>query len=218
MRKRRGKFITFEGIEGCGKTTQSRCLIEFLKERGLYCVHTKEPGATAIGAEIRKILLNPKHHQMAPVCETLLYLADRAQHHELVVKPGLERGAWVVSDRYHDSTLAYQGAARGLKREDLDALFRLTTHNLQPDLTILLDLAPEIGVKRAMSRNQTDQIADTEGRFEAEQLSFHRAVRTSFLDLAKNEPQRFTIISAERDPAAIASEIRQIIAMRGLLV
>ena len=207
MKKETGKFITFEGIEGCGKSTQAKLLCEALKGRGIPHILTKEPGGTAIGKEIRRILLNPDNQDMAPVCEAMLYLADRAQHHKQVVKPALAEGTWVICDRYHDSTLAYQGAARGLKRTDLDRMFSLATGAMQPHLTFLLDLDPELGLGRAQQRNKDQQLCQTEGRFEKEQMQFHQAVRASFLQLADQEPHRFIIIPADGSPERVFSHI-----------
>ena len=204
-----GKFITIEGIEGSGKSTQQQLLAARLRERGRRCVLTKEPGGTLIGRDIRGILLNPNHGAMTPVCEALLYLADRAQHHVEVVSPQLAAGFWVISDRYHDSTLAYQGAARGLSREHLDRLFHLATQNLKPDLTILLDLEPTTGLLRAQQRNHHEQVTHTEGRFEAERLHFHQAVRRAYLALAAAEPDRFRIVPAEGDATEIAERVFQ---------
>lgn len=214
METARGKLITIEGIEGCGKTTQRDLLVDFLTARGVSCVATKEPGGTAIGLSIRKILLDPAHHGMAPVCEALLYLADRAQHHEQVVKPALLSGHWVISDRYHDSTLAYQGVARGLKREELDRIFTMATGNLQPDLTILLDLGVALGIRRAQQRNRSQKVTESEGRFEAERLQFHQAVRHSFLELAAAESERFAVVDAGGSPDQVARRIQPIIEFR----
>ena len=209
-----GRFITFEGIEGCGKTTQLTRLLDWLDGQGMACVRSKEPGGTPIGARIREILLHPAHHGMSPVCEALLYLADRAQHHQEIVKPALSQGRWVVCDRYHDSTLAYQGAARGLAREELNRIFQLATGGLKPDLTFLLDLDPKVGLERAWQRNKTQQLEHTEGRFEAEHLHFHQEVRRCFLEMVEQEPERFVVIDANRTPDLVADEIRMEIRKR----
>ncbi|MDJ0835340.1 MAG: dTMP kinase [Acidobacteriota bacterium] len=206
--EKRGRFITLEGIEGCGKTTQHRMLGEYLRAQGIPCLITKQPGGTAIGQKIRKILLDPGHTRMTPVCEALLYLADRAQHHAEVIQPQLAQGIWVVSDRYQDSTVAYQGAARGIGRDDLNNIFRLGTGGLQPDLTILLDLDPEVGLQRARQRNVDEDLVHTEGRFEDEDMAFHYRVRESFLKIAEADPDRFTIIDAGREPDLVAADIR----------
>lgn len=210
----RGIFISFEGIEGCGKSTQSDLLSRFLTERRIPTIRTKEPGATAIGGEIRKILLHADHVGMSPICEALLYLADRAQHHDEVVQPALSTGTWVVCDRYHDSTLAYQGAARKVSHHDLNNIFMLATGGLQPDLTLLLDLDVTIGLNRALTRNREQQNQMTEGRFEAEAEPFHQAVRQAFLRMAEEQPHRFIVVDAARTPEDIAEEVRGIVTHR----
>ncbi len=209
-----GKFITFEGIEGSGKTTQLRLLADHLAGRGVDCARTKQPGGTVIGAEIRKILLNPSHHEMAPICEAMLYLADRAQHHAELILPALTGGRWVLCDRYHDSTRAYQGAARGVSGDELERMFALATGSFEPDLTILLDLDPAAGLARALRRNDEHGLAAAEGRFENERLAFHQAVRRSFLRLADRQQSRFLVVEASREPGAIAAEIRDAIEAR----
>jgi len=214
MENTRGKFITLEGIEGCGKSTQLAPLLDWLSERGIDHVCTKEPGGTVIGSAIRGILLNPDNEDMTPVCEALLYLADRAQHHAAVIAPALAQGKWVICDRYQDSTRAYQGAARGIDRKDLDRLFRLATNSLLPDLTLLLDLEPRVGLARANARNHSLRLTGTEGRFEAERLAFHQEVRRSYLGLAADEPARFAVVDAGQDPADVAARIREVVASR----
>jgi dTMP kinase len=214
MEKARGRFITLEGIEGSGKSTQQALLCQWLREQGHEVVLTKEPGGTTIGRGIREILLHVDHDHMVPACEALLYLADRAQHHGEVVAPALERGAWVVCDRYHDSTLAYQGAARGLSAASLDQVFAIATRGLKPHLTLLLDMSPELGLARARTRNHEEDLAIREGRFEQEALRFHQAVREAFLGLAAAEPERFAVVNAERSPTEVAAELRQVVAAR----
>lgn len=214
MENGRGRFITLEGIEGSGKSTQQRLLCQWLTSQGLEVVETKEPGGTTIGKSIREILLHVDHHHMAPACEALLYLADRAQHHREVVAPALARGAWIVCDRYHDSTLAYQGAARGLCSDALNDVFQIATQGLKPDLTFLLDMAPELGLARARNRNHEEALAVTEGRFEEEKLAFHEAVRKAFLGLAAQEPQRFVVVAADRDAEGVATDLRRSLSQR----
>lgn len=207
-----GKFITLEGIEGCGKTTQIKRLAAFLGENGIPFITTKQPGGTSIGQQIRKILLDPTHTHMAPVCESLLYFADRAQHHKEVIQPTLAQGLWVICDRYHDSTVAYQGAARGLEPSFLNAMFQQTTGSLQPDLTVLLDLDPHIGLKRARHRN-TDLSLENESRFEKEELQFHVSIRNAFLDLAQ-QGARWQVVDASGTEDAIAQTIQHQIQTR----
>lgn len=204
--EKRGLFITLEGIEGCGKTTQQRLLVAHLAARGLTCLATKQPGGTAIGGKIREILLSPDHHNMAPVCEALLYLADRAQHHAEVIEPALSAGTWVICDRYQDSTVAYQGAARGVGQPQLDAIFNLATGGLKPDVTLLLDLSPETGLARARARNHAEDLHN-EGRFEEEAMAFHTDVRAAFLEMAEKEPDRFIIVNADQSPEAVAVDV-----------
>lgn len=212
-----GTFISFEGPEGAGKSTQIKRLAAFLESSGQTCLLTKEPGGTSIGQHIRKILLHRDHDEMVPVCEALLYLADRAQHVQQKVKPALAEGQWVITDRYHDSTLAYQGAARGVEAQALQTLFQLATDSLKPDMTILLDLPVEIGLSRAQRRNAEQQLEAEEGRFEAETLAFHQRVRRYFLDLATQEPARFFVVDATQSIEAIAAEIRLQFAQRWAL-
>ena len=214
MGEHMGKLITFEGIEGCGKSTQQRLLSTWLQNQDFEVVVSKEPGGTTIGKHIREILLHVDHDHMAPSCEALLYLADRAQHHAEVIKPALARSAWILCDRYHDSTLAYQGAARGLGAAELNAIFAVATGNLKPHLTLLLDMDPDKGLQRARARNHQEDTAITEGRFEEEHMTFHQQVRAGFLALAAAEPQRFEIIDADRSPEEVATSIRAIITQR----
>jgi len=202
-----GKFISFEGPEGAGKTTQIQQLRSLLRKMGHTCVVTKEPGGTTIGQKIREILLHSDHSEMVPVCEALLYLADRAQHVQEIIRPNLEEGHWVITDRYHDSTAAYQGAARGLEPETLAGLFQLATGGLKPDLTFLLDIPVDLGLRRANARNMASAQQITEGRFEAETLEFHTRVRNHFLAMARNEPQRFVVVDATMAPERVAEEI-----------
>jgi len=206
---KRGVLITFEGIEGCGKTTQMGLLAEHLRSLGRDVLVTKEPGGTSIGQKIRRIILSPDHIHMAPVCEALLYLADRAQHNAEVIVPALSDGKWILCDRYQDSTRAYQGAARGVGRAQLDAIFDLATGGLEPDLTFLLDLEAEEGLTRARKRNDDCEHYAAEGRFEEEDLAFHTEVRASFHALAEAEPDRFRLIDAARASEAVAEDVAE---------
>ena len=200
-------FITFEGIEGSGKTTQILRLCEFLKKRGRDCVTTREPGGTAIGREIRAILLNPQSAAMDPLTELLLYTADRVQHAKEILIPLLSAGKTVLCDRYFDATLAYQGYARGLDIELINQLHQTMLQGLKPDVTILLDLAPEKGLSRAWRQLDSGARADNERRFEEETLVFHRQVRDGYLALAGKEPARFRVIDAGRNEAQVQEEI-----------
>lgn len=187
-------FITFEGIEGCGKTTQVRLLADWLRSRQWPVRLTREPGGCPIADQIRAILLTPQSQALVPRAELLLYAAARAQHVDEVVHPALQAGQIVLCDRYTDATLAYQGGGRGLDRSLIAELNQLASGGLVPDLTLLLDLPVEIGLRRASSRNQ--ETADREGRFEQESLVFHRRVQEAYRQQALAEPKRFRLIDA----------------------
>jgi dTMP kinase len=201
-------FITFEGGEGAGKTTQIVHLAGYLAEKGIKSIRTREPGGTALGRRIRAVLLDPDHAGMAPETELLLYLADRAEHVRTVIRPALAAGTSVLCDRFSDATIVYQGAARGLSAEWVARLHDRVLDGLVPDLTLLLDLRVEEGLARA--RRQLDQggRASGESRFEAESLAFHRRVRTGYLALARRSPQRFRVIDAGRDEERVRQDIR----------
>mgnify|MGYP000566005005 CR=1 FL=1 len=184
-------FITFEGPEGSGKTTQIQRVTAELRARGVECVMTKEPGGTPLADQIRAILLHTEN-SMDRLTELLLYAASRRQHVVEVIRPALERGAIVLCDRFTDATLAYQGFGRLLDLDRLRALNDWVTDALVPDLTLLFDIEEEVGLRRARSRNAT--AATDEGRLEAEDLRFHRRVREGYLALAAAEPTRFAVI------------------------
>ncbi|WP_319524302.1 dTMP kinase [uncultured Desulfosarcina sp.] len=200
-------FITLEGIEGSGKSTQIAAIARWLKEAGYDCLTTREPGGTSIGGQIRSVLLNPANDDMASGTELLLYVADRVQHLETVVRPALAAGKVVVCDRYFDATMVYQGYARGLDKKMILRLHELACGGLTPDLTLLLDLAPEEGLARAWRRIASDDAHAAESRFEKEKLAFHRRVREGYLDLVRKQPQRFAIIDANADVAAVSRQI-----------
>ena len=200
-------FITLEGIEGSGKTTQIDRLAEFLAQNGRKCVTTRQPGGTVIGENIRSILLNPENDTLAPMTELLLYLADRAQHIHEIIKPALAAGQTVVCDRYFDATVVYQGFARGLHVQLLKDLHQLLFDNLKPDVTLLLDLSPQQGLERAWQQLHSGQRVQRESRFESETIAFHEKVRAGYLDLARREPQRFHVINAARSPDQVFAEI-----------
>lgn len=189
-------FITFEGIEGCGKSTQASLLARKLRAAGYPCLLTREPGGTRIGREIRQIILDPKHRRMCPETELGLYFADRAQHLREVIWPALEKKTIVVCDRFTDSTLAYQGYGRGLPLRFIRALDRAMTGNFRPQITVLLDLSPEEGLTRARHRNRASKALLREARFEAEQIEFHRRVRSGYLEMSRRESDRFLVIPA----------------------
>jgi dTMP kinase len=200
-------FVTFEGPEGSGKTTQIRLLHDALSARGVAMAVTREPGGTPIGDKIRKILLDGGNRDMVPMCELLLYWAARAQHVEEIIRPALKSGKLVLCDRYTDSTMAYQGFARGIDFKLLADLDRIATQNLKPDLTLLFDLPVEIGLTRAHGRMQGQTGAAREDRFENEELEFHRQVRNGFLELAKKEPERFVVLDATLDCQTLHAQV-----------
>lgn len=187
-------FITFEGIEGSGKTTQQRRLAEHLRARGREVVLTKEPGGTPIADRIRAILLD-SGSVIDPIAEVFLFAASRRQHTTEVIEPALARGAVVLCDRYADSTLAYQGFGRLIELDRLRMVNEWATDALAPNLTLLFDLAEEAGLRRAVSRNA--EATQDEGRFEAEDLRFHRRVREGYLSMALAEPKRYAVIDAD---------------------
>lgn len=202
-------FITLEGIEGSGKTSQIPAIVDYLTKTGHDCLTTREPGGTPIGGKIRSILLDPDNTDLASTTELLLYAADRVQHLETVILPALDTGKSVVCDRYFDATLAYQGYARGLDRELIDNLHQLACRGLKPDFTLLLDLPPETGLARAWHRIDANAQNVRESRFEAEALTFHQRVREGYLALAQSEPQRFAVIDADKDEKTVGSRIEE---------
>ncbi|HUX08803.1 MAG TPA: dTMP kinase [Acidobacteriota bacterium] len=196
------KFITFEGIEGSGKTGLMINVGRELAKRGIECLNTREPGGTEIGDSIREILLNPAFTMMAPDVELMLYLASRRQHIEEVIKPALAAGKTVLCDRYEDSSLAYQGHARGIGIEKVRRMSRAVGIELIPELTILLDLPPEVGLERARGRP-----LEGDTRFENERLEFHKLVREGYLLLANQEPDRFKVIDSHRELEAVNEDV-----------
>jgi dTMP kinase len=204
-------FITLEGIEGCGKTTQIRHLSAFFEDRGQPCVVTREPGGTDIGKAIRSILLNPSSKGIVPRAELLLYMADRAQHIEKLVKPCLADNKVVLCDRYFDATVVYQGYARGIDTGFICELHRLVLEDFKPDITFLLDLEPHIGLSRAWQELNSGNRSGNESRFEEEKLSFHEKVRSGYLELAHQEPERFRIIDASNSESQVQEDIRAVL-------
>ncbi len=192
-------FITVEGIEGSGKSTLIASLTERLEATGISCLVTREPGGCGLGEHLRRILLESTR-RLDDRAELFLFLADRAQHVAEVVRPSLSRGEWVICDRYADSTVAYQGYGRGMDAAMLRSASDAATGGLTPDLTFLLDLPAEEGLRRARLRNLTEGTEMSEGRFEAEELAFHERVRTGFLKLAEMEPSRFAVFDARLTP------------------
>lgn len=201
----RGIFITFEGGEGSGKSSQIAALLAALRAEGREVVETQDPGGTAIGREIRRILLDPARTGMAPLAELLLYEASRAQLVAEVIRPALARGQVVLCDRFTDSTVAYQGYGRGLDLALIDRLNRLVSADLRPNCTFLLDLDPAAGLARVRERTGED-------RMEAEVLGFHLRVREGFLAMARREPDRVVVLDGTRPPEEIAREVRDRVA------
>lgn len=201
-----GLFISFEGTEGSGKSTQMRLLVERLRAESYVVVENQEPGGTAIGSQIRRILLNPENDEMAPATELLLMFASRAQAAAEVIEPNLAKGLIVVSDRFTDSTLAYQGEARGLGFERVLEAHHLAVGDLFPDLTICIDLDLEAGLARARNRNLA-QSQQAEERLDLQSLEFHRRVRRGYARIAELEPKRFRIVDGEGDRSAVAARV-----------
>jgi dTMP kinase len=200
-------FVTFEGIEGSGKTTQIQKIAEFLSGRGKDCLITREPGGTKIGEKVRAILLDPQSKDMDPMTELLLYKADRVQHVKKLVVPSLSSGKIVLCDRYVDATVVYQGFARGLDVKLINTLHKLLLEDLKPEITILLDLSPEVGLSRAWKQIENGKRDGFETRFEKEAFSFHQKVREGYLELARLEPERFRIVDASKNETQVCDEI-----------
>lgn len=201
-----GKFITLEGPEGSGKSTQAKMMIRRLAELGIEAMYTREPGGTALGEEIRNILQhNSAGEAPCERAELLLFEASRNQLVEKVIRPALEKGTWVICDRFIDSTTAYQGYARGLPIQDVQAINRFTISDVQPDLTLLLDLDIETGFHRIAQRYLG--LGESADRFEQEERSFHERVRQGYLKLADEEPKRFRIVDASKEPDNVSEQI-----------
>ena len=210
-----GRFITFEGVEGSGKTTQLERLAERLRRGGADVVVTREPGGTSLGRELRALVLRPSAEPMSPVAELLLYATDRAQHLTEIVEPALERGAIVLCDRYKDATLAYQGYGRELDLERIRELHRRPPLDRTPDRTVLLVLDPAVALARATRRNVEHDLVEIEGRFEKERLEFHRRVAAGYGALAAAEPERFRVVEAQGDLLQVGQRVLE--AVRDLL-
>jgi dTMP kinase len=206
----KGKFITLEGIEGSGKSTQISLLANHLKSLGIPVVLTREPGGTLIGEQVRKILLDPENTALDPKAELLLYAASRAQHLNEVILPHLGSPAVVLCDRFADATLAYQGYGRNLDIDLIRTLDRIVCEGLRPDITVLLDIDAATGVARARGRNDSCGL-ETEARFENEAIAFHERVRQGYLSLARQEPARIKVVDASRSMDDIQIEIRKIV-------
>jgi dTMP kinase len=197
-----GVFVCFEGGEGGGKSTQSRLLRERLEADGYRALLTFEPGDTPVGKEMRRIVLSPETGELAHKTEFLLYLADKSEHIETLVQPALDRGEVVITDRYVDSTLAYQGAGRALDADELEEVARWATGDLRPHLTVVLDLEPSAGLARFEGRD----------RIEGESLEFHQRVRASFVELAARDPEHYLVLDARAPIGEIAAAIAERVA------
>jgi dTMP kinase len=206
----KGTFITFEGIEGSGKSTQVALLASYLTARGIRNVLTREPGGTLIGDQVRKILLDPANRALDPTAELLLYAASRAQHLHEIILPALASGMTVLCDRFSDATLAYQGYGRGLDIELIRTLDRIVTREMRPDLTILFDIEAAIGVSRARGRNSNLGL-EAEARFENEELVFHDRVRQGYLTLVEQDPARIRVVNASGNAEVVQEQVRNIV-------
>ena len=205
------RFITFEGGDGSGKTTQLKTLESYLIARGKSCLSTREPGGTSLGELIRQVLLEVSKQPITSPTELFLYLADRAQHIHEVIIPALEQGKIVLCDRHTDSTLAYQGYGRGIDLGLLRSLNDIASQGIKPDLTLLFDCPVGIGLFRTARRQSHTASGRNEDRFEREKIEFHERVRAGFLELARAEPNRFRIIDAARSATEVGQEIKNII-------
>ncbi|HEY8277739.1 MAG TPA: dTMP kinase [Methyloceanibacter sp.] len=205
-----GKFITLEGGEGAGKSTQSTILVNRLLRAGRRVVATREPGGSPLGEEIREALLSGRIWQLGPVAEAVLFGVARADHIDHTIVGALEQGKWVICDRYIDSTRAYQGATSGVSKPVIGALERLTTGGLKPDLTIILDIPPKAGLARANERLGDE----TPDRFERQELVMHERIRQAFLDIAEEEPERCVVIDADHPEAHVAEDVWEAVTER----
>lgn len=206
----KGLFITFEGIEGSGKSSQVALLADYLTAQGRQVAVTREPGGTPIGDQVRAILLDPKNRALDPKAELLLYAASRAQHIREVIAPSLKAGTVVLCDRFADATIAYQGYGRGLDLAMISALDRIVTSGIQPDLTLLLDIEASAGLARARGRNHSRGL-ENEARFENEEIAFHERVRKGYLALARQQPARVRVVDASQPLEEVQKNIRKIV-------
>ena len=206
-----GCFITFEGVEGSGKTTQIRLAGEFLREKGFPVFMTQEPGGTPLGERIREILLNRGGFDISGEAEVFLFAAARAQHTDAVIRPALDKGQVILCDRFSDATIAYQAYGRGLPLEAVREICRFASRGLSPRLTLLFDLPVEKGLERAFRRIAGREERSREDRFEREHLDFHRRIREGYLTIAREEPDRVKIVDASRDIESTRLEVRAIL-------
>ena len=204
----RGRFITLEGGEGTGKSTQAPLIAAYLRDTKLDVEETREPGGSTGAERIRELLVNGPTDRWEPVTETMLHFAARREHLERTIRPALNRGAWVICDRFADSTMAYQGYGLGISRDLISELYRIVVGDLKPDLTFILDIPPEIGLKRADDRKAGGT------RYERMDMAFHERLREGFKDIAKREPERCVTLDATATIDAISTQIRQLIETR----
>tara|TARA_Y100001970_G_scaffold266290_1_gene354772 strand:- start:693 stop:1325 length:633 start_codon:yes stop_codon:yes gene_type:complete len=207
----KGKFITFEGGEGSGKSTQIDVLFHKLKNKGIDVLKTREPGGTNVGENIREILVTGKTNDITPLTELYLNSASRKEHIEKLIKPSLDKGKWVLCDRFTDSTIVYQGYAHGLDLKMIKNLNHLIVGKYEPDLTFIFDIHPEIGLKRAKKINTN------ENRYEQMDISFHLKIRNSFLEIAKLNKQKYLIIDASLNKERISEDILKTVFNRYLI-
>ena len=203
-------FITFEGVEGSGKTTQIQRLKKYLTQKGTACKVTREPGGCPISEKVRRIVLDPSHRKMVPLSELFLYEAARAQHVKEVIEPLLKKGVTVLCDRFNDATIAYQGYGRKINLELVQNLNRFSSQALRPNVTFLLDCPSRLGLKRALRRNLTLK-RENEDRFEREKVQFHHRVRRGYLSIAKKEPNRVKVIDTRQGEDKVFEKIRRIV-------
>ncbi len=209
-----GKFITIEGGEGTGKSTQVKLLAEYLQNKGCDVITTKEPGGTEVGLEIRRLLVCGDKDKMDATAEALLYFADRHIHLEQKIWPAMRDGKVVISDRFADSTVAYQcyGYGQRVKREVIDELYKIAVGNFKPDLTIVLDIDPKVGLQRSFAK--ADGMVEKELRFEVRELEFHNNLRRGFLEIAKQEPERCVVLDANKTIEGLHKDIVATVAQR----
>lgn len=203
-------FVTFEGVEGSGKTTQIRRLKRYLKQKGIPCLVTREPGGTLIGEKVRRILLNRAHGEMTPLSELFLYEAARAQHVSQVIRPLMKKRGVILCDRFSDASVAYQGHGRKIDPRLVDLLNQVASKGVRPDLTFLLDCPSDMGLKRAVRRDRQKR-SNRQDRFEREKIEFHHRVRRGYLSLAKAEPRRIKVIDTRDGEQKVFEEIRKIV-------
>ncbi len=211
-----GKFITLEGGEGAGKSTQAELLAVRLRAIGLDVVMTREPGGSPFGERLRAVLLDATMPEHSALSEALLFYAARADHLETTIRPALAKGRWVICDRFADSTRAYQGTAGALDFKTIDTLDALVVAQTQPDLTLMIDLDPEVGMQRANARrclqtNDAEETASHPDRFEGRAAAFHEALRRGFLDIAANNPERCAVIDGNNDAETISDNVWSIV-------